>query len=286
MGIKLNVGASPIWRNKEWFVLDHKIKENRERFVKGDAANINLENNSCSLIFCSHMIEHLPHYKIQKVLLEFSRVLEIGGTVRILIPDLRKLAKAYVEDDKEFYKEILNENEGLREDLGLGGMFMNLMVSPGQDTILLNRDMTKFIGGYAHLYAYDFEMMKILLSSCGFEPIEQKRFCESSIPDFNEPLHVEGLKKEWQIFNKEFYKKNNLTHEYKNGSYNINFTITGFDKNPVLSLIVEAKKVKNVRPEDVVDMNSKEALNYNHYGASLLYDEEIRKKLALLKDQA
>ena len=40
-------------------------------------------------------------------------------------------------------------------------MLMNFIVSPGQDTALLNRNLNNFIAGYAHLYAYDFEMLKI-----------------------------------------------------------------------------------------------------------------------------
>ena len=31
-------------------------------------------------------------------------------------------------------------------------------------------------------------------------------------------------------------------HEYKNGKYKINFKFTGFDKDPMTSLIIEAKK--------------------------------------------
>jgi radical SAM superfamily enzyme YgiQ (UPF0313 family) len=274
--IKLNVGASTIWSSDGWKVLDHKIKEDREGLVRGEATNIKLEDNSCSLLFCSHMIEHIPYNQIQKVLLEVSRVLEIGGTIRILTPDLKRLAKAYVEDDREFYKKLIEQYDIIPEDLGYGGVFMNFMISSGQDTILLNRNMTEFLGGYAHLYSYDFEMLKILLSSCGFGLIEQKEFCESSIPDFNIPLHVKGLKPEWHPFNKEFCKKNNLIHEYKDGNYNINFKTTGFDKTPIESLIVEAKKIREVKLEDM------KLLNYDPYSSSILYDENVRNKLGLL----
>lgn len=107
-------------------------------------------------------------------------------------------------------------------------------------------------------------------------------FCKSSVPELEEPLHVVGLKKEWQNFTKKFYQDNGLVHEYKNGRYNINFSLTGFDRNPLTSLIMEAKKERNVTIDDVVDMNSEQAKNYNHYGFSLLYDEEVRKKMQLL----
>lgn len=281
--MKLNVGASPIWHKAGFMVLDHKTSRNSKTFIKGDAASINLERESCSVIFCSHVLEHIPHYKIQKVLMEFSRVLSTGGTVRLLVPNLRKIARAYVEKDEEFFKQALEEDKNIRQDLGLGGMFMNFIVSPGQDTVLLNRDLSEFIGGYAHIYAYDFEMLKILLSGCGFGRIKQMEFCKSSVPDLEEPLHVVGLKKEWQNFTKTFYQANGLIHEYKNGRYNINFSLTGFDRNPLTSLIIEAKKERNMTIDDIVDINSEAAKNYDHYGFSLLYDEEVKKKLKLLR---
>jgi SAM-dependent methyltransferase len=285
MEIKLNVGASPIWRKDGWHVLDHKIKKssvNKAKLVKGEAAKIYLKDGSCSVIFCSHTLEHIPHYHIQRVLLEFSRVLKIGGILRIIVPDLKKVARAYVNNDKAFFKKALGESEKIRLDLGLGGQLMNYIISPGQDTILLNRDLNKFIGGYAHIYAYDFEMFKILLKACGFGAIKERKLGQSSVLDLREPLHVVGMEKKWQNLNAAFYKKHNLKHEYKNGKYQINFTITGFDRNPIASLIVEAKKIKNINKKNVPDINGVKAANYNHYGFSLLYDKNVKKRLKLL----
>ena len=143
-----------------WLTLDHKQSRVDQKAVLGDADNIPLENKSCKTVFCSHVIEHIPHYKFEHVLLEFNRVLQKDGIVRILSPNLLLLAKAYVEKDETVYKKILDEDENVRTDLGYGGTFMNFIVSPGQDTALFNRDLTEFIAGYAHIYAYDFEMIK------------------------------------------------------------------------------------------------------------------------------
>ena len=55
-------------------------------------------------------------------------------------------------------------------------MLMNFIVSPGQDTILLDRDLNKFIAGYAHLYAYDFNMMKIILKNVALITLLKKNF--------------------------------------------------------------------------------------------------------------
>ena len=67
--LKLNVGASPIWNNEDWYILDHK-KSHYKNAILGDAANISLEDNSVDVIFCSHVIEHIPQIKIIDVFIE------------------------------------------------------------------------------------------------------------------------------------------------------------------------------------------------------------------------
>ena len=211
--IKLNVGASPIWSKEGWHTLDHKSRDGSDTSIEGDAANIPLEDSSCMTLFTSHMFEHIPHVRLEGILLEFNRVLEKDGVLRILTPNLRRIAEAYVSEDTDFFDEAKLEDETIRTDLGLGGMFMNFVVSPGQDTVLYDRGLTGFIAGYAHLYSYDFIMLKTLLERTGFYCVEEKGFCESEISDYQEPLHVDRLPAEWQNFNQDFYKKNGLRPE-------------------------------------------------------------------------
>lgn len=277
--IKLNVGASPIWRKDGWHTLDHKTRNGDKTSIEGDAANIPLDSKSCSTVFTSHMFEHIPHVKLEEILLEFNRVLEKDGVLRILTPNLRTIAEAYVNNNDEFFEEARLEDESLRTDLGYGGQFMNFIVSPGQDTALYDRGLTSFIAGYAHLYSYDFIMLKILLERTGFYCVEEKNFNESEIVDYQEPLHVTGMPKVWQNFNQEFYKKNDLVHYYDNevGEYIINFTTTGFDRDPLTSLIVEAKKKNYIEKDSYNSLNNSD-LNYNKYAWSLLKDEGFKKK--------
>jgi len=277
--IKLNVGASPIWSQDGWHTLDHKERKESKTSVKGDAANIPLDDDSCSTVFTSHMFEHIPHVKLEEILLEFNRVLAKDGVVRILTPDLKKVAKAYIEEDDDFFTEAKLEDESLRTDLGFGGMFMNFIVSPGQDTALYDRGLNQFIAGYAHLYSYDFNMLRILLERTGFYCVEQKDFCDSELKDYQEPLHVEGMSKKWENFNQDFYKKNNLVHYYDSvkGEYNINFKVTGFDRDPLTSLIIEARKKETIDKKTYQSLNDS-PLNYNKYAWSLLKDKDFLEK--------
>ena len=81
--------------------------------------------------------------------------------------------------------------------------------------------------------------------------------------------------------NDKFYKKNNLIHKYEKGSYKVNFKITGFDKFPHISLIIEAKKKIDFKLTKKNNINFSK-LNYNRYGTSLMEDKIFAKKINLI----
>ena len=278
MATKLNVGASPIWIKSGWHTLDHKLKESTETAIAGNATVIDLPDESCEIVFCSHVFEHIPHTQLPIVLSEINRVLCVGGVLRLLTPDLAVIARAYVENDKDFFELAKKEDETVRTDLGVGGMFMNFIVSPGQDTALLNRDLNKFVAGYAHLYSYDYDMLAIMLERLGYAP-RQVKFGESDTNELTEPLHVVGLDPIWQNFNQDFYSKNSLIHKMTNGKYEINFNTTGFDRNPLTSLIIEATKKLHVRKESADEIFNNSLQNYNRYSLSLLTSQDFTTRL-------
>ncbi len=280
--IKLNVGGGSRWEREGWKVLDYRAK-NSKKFIKGYADKINLKKNTCDIIFCSHVVEHIPHVKLEKVFLEFNRVLKKKGVVRILTPDLKKLAKAYVNKDKFFFKKVENELGKLRTDLGWGGKFMNFVVAPGQDTIVMDNRLENFLCGLSHQYLYDFEMLKIMLSNCGFNEIKQMKFCKSALPELEKPLVVQNVNIKWENLNPKFLKKNNLKnyYDYKKKKYVNNFKLTGFDRDPTYSLIIEAKKKINITRKKLTFTYSSK--NNNLYGQTIISDKKIAKKLKLLK---
>ena len=44
--IKLNVGASPIWSEEGWHILDHKLNKNSKFKIAGEASEIKLKSKS------------------------------------------------------------------------------------------------------------------------------------------------------------------------------------------------------------------------------------------------
>lgn len=280
--IKLNIGASPIWFKEGWATLDHKLKRSAKNAIAGDALNIDLPDGSCAVIFCSHVFEHIPHYKLPLVISEMNRVLMPRGILRILTPDLEILCKAYASKDKRFFRKAKQEDESLRTDFGLGGMLMNFIVSPGQDTILLDRGLKEFIGGYAHLYCYDYQMLSIVLRKMGFS-CRRSSFNRSKVKELREPMHVSHLPVVWGNLNQDFYVRHKLIHRLVNGKYEINFKLTGFDRDPMTSLIVEAGKRKYVAKEEADRVFNQSLQNYNRYGRSLLQDRAVVRKLKRMK---
>jgi SAM-dependent methyltransferase len=279
MSIKLNLGASPIWCKEGWHVLDHKLDSTEGYRIAGDATEMDLSDESCDIVFCSHMFEHIPHTRLPLVLSEINRVLKPGGILRSLTPDLQKITTAYINNDENFFREAKEEDPSLRLDLGLGGMLMNFIVSPGQDTILVDRNVSEFMAGYAHLYSYDFNMLRIMLDRLGFGSILQKDFCDSQIEELLEPLHVESLPPVWENMSAKFYKEHNLQHEMIDGIYHINFKVTGFDRDPLTSLIIECEKQKYVNQEKAHEIFNQTRDNYNRYAYSLLRDASVLDKL-------
>ena len=278
MGIKLNLGASPIWNKPGWHTMDHKLLKSEGMQIAGDIESIDLPDESCDIVFCSHVFEHIPHLRLPAIISEINRVLCPGGILRLLTPDLEIITKAYVEKDEKFFQQVRQEDESIRTDLGLGGMLMNFIVSPGQDTVLLDRKLRKFISGYAHLYCYDFQMLSMMLEALGFKS-RQANFNDSEVVEMTEPLHVVGFDAVWQNFNQDFYKKNGLIHQLNNGKYEINFKVTGFDRDPLTSLIIEAKKMTHISKEKSEALFNKSTNNYNRYGYSLLADNDVKKRL-------
>ena len=83
--IRLNLGASPIWFKEGWYIVDHKIKKTNNTTIAGDATNIDLPDKSCSVVFCSHVFEHVPHYKLPIIISEINRILKKDGEAIISV---------------------------------------------------------------------------------------------------------------------------------------------------------------------------------------------------------
>lgn len=53
------------------------------------------EDDSASLVYASHVLEHFPRHESMAVLLEWRRVLAPGGVLRLSVPDFERLIEVY-----------------------------------------------------------------------------------------------------------------------------------------------------------------------------------------------
>jgi predicted SAM-dependent methyltransferase len=92
--VKLHVGCGkrylPGWTHVDVLPFDH---------IDHQATIDNLfmfEEGSVDEIYACHVLEHVGRREVLKVLAEFSRVLRVGGVLRLAVPDFESLVEHYV----------------------------------------------------------------------------------------------------------------------------------------------------------------------------------------------
>ncbi|MBA7517203.1 hypothetical protein ES705_09256 [subsurface metagenome] len=56
------------------------------------------QDNTVSLIYAAHVLEHFSRHDIERVLTEWYRVLKKGGILRLAVPDFRACVDRYLEN--------------------------------------------------------------------------------------------------------------------------------------------------------------------------------------------
>jgi len=99
-------------------------------------------------VYCSHVLEHLPRGKVPSVLKEIRRILRCKGILRLAVPDLAGIARAYLDSFEEAKKDLPGSklrHEWMTLELldqlvreksgGFMGRWWKLDPVPGQDFI-------------------------------------------------------------------------------------------------------------------------------------------------------
>jgi predicted SAM-dependent methyltransferase len=163
-GLSLNVGSGgrglPGWLNTD--AVGHPSDQTFPCDVR---RGIPLTDGSVARILAEHVVEHLNfRHELPSVLREFRRVLQPGGRLRIIVPDGRRFAEAYVRDDPAAWAAL-----GLEP-------FPADMPTP---MAMLNH---VFHQGGEHHFAYDFETLAWALRAAGFAGVERSAFGASGDP--------------------------------------------------------------------------------------------------------
>jgi len=102
------------------------------------------DDNSADLIYSCHVLEHFGRKQTERVLKEWHRVLKVGGTLRLAVPDFGKLVEVYLETKD--LKLVLGSLVG-RQDYPENIHYMVF------DYSYLSEVLTRV--GFAHIHRYD-----------------------------------------------------------------------------------------------------------------------------------
>lgn len=95
----LHLGCGNI--NKPGFINIDAVPKSHIHYVRAIDNLTIFENNTISLIYSSHCLEHISHRELPNVLNEWYRVLKKEGILRLAVPDFDTLLKIYKENDNE-----------------------------------------------------------------------------------------------------------------------------------------------------------------------------------------
>jgi predicted SAM-dependent methyltransferase len=142
--------------------------------------------------FSEHFFEHIDYTEeAPRFLRECHRTLQVGGVLRIIVPDMERYLRAYAEGDWDLLARIRPLKEG-RKDHYYGWKYKTKME-------LINQ---VFRQGQEHKFGYDFETLEFLLRKCGFQNISKQEYGKSQLPELcldkeiraTESLYVEAVK--------------------------------------------------------------------------------------------
>jgi glycosyltransferase involved in cell wall biosynthesis/predicted SAM-dependent methyltransferase len=166
---KLNIGSFTVmakgWTNCDILDLSAYAAQNGYDFKRFDAAKeIPYPDGSVHLIIASHFLEHLTRIEGDNFLKEALRVLEPNGVIRITVPDLETITRAYFESrhglvDQPF-RNWFKDNEGVKNATDDAEAFWNFLTS-------------------GHKTAYDRESLVSKMKAVGFLEVKDMHANES-----------------------------------------------------------------------------------------------------------
>jgi predicted SAM-dependent methyltransferase len=102
--MKLNLGCH-VWKLDGFTNVDIDPKMNPD--VLADVLKLPFEDNSVDEIYAGHIIEHLNMKQSEEAIIEWKRVLKVGGIITITIPDFQ--TGIYMYENDMISQEMLNK---------------------------------------------------------------------------------------------------------------------------------------------------------------------------------
>ena len=183
---KLNFGPGPNWEKPDvsWLSVDIEPEWGDIVVNFQDFETLPLEDECCLCVYGSHVFEHMSIFKTPLVFSEIYRVLQPGGVFRLILPDVEKSIREYINRNEDFLlfkrrKERLKVKYGI--DYTLFECMRDDFISPSGQPELLGKN------ALAHQNAWDFETICSHLTKAGFASsnIHKTDFQKSSVDYFD-----------------------------------------------------------------------------------------------------
>lgn len=187
--LKLQLGASEQHAVKGWISLDamrwlqapKEVLATHLQAALTETSPIPFLDDSCQFVFAGHFLEHMPFVNAASALTEVLRVLQPGGTVRIVVPDALAWLEAHVNHREALWDYVKNKwnwwNYNKQTNL-LAGSSTGLLMS-----YFGSMNGLRGMLSHQHQAGYDFELLKNLLERVGFVNVKR---CRMSGSDFEE----------------------------------------------------------------------------------------------------
>jgi len=160
--VKLNLGSGH-WKLPGWLNVDLDF-ESMPGVCADLAAVLPFRDASVDLMHSEDFIDQLELEQARVFLDECHRILKPGGVIRILTPDLEKLAQLYLHDPERL-QALWNEHVGVPLQVGTPGEIFNVGM--------------RFAG---HTFLYDGETFMKVAADSGFEA-RRVHYQHSEVPE-------------------------------------------------------------------------------------------------------
>lgn len=164
--LSVNVGSGG-HGHKDWVNLDARPTHRDIAFTHDVRRRFPLTDGCARRILAEHVIEHLDvRDEVPRTLAEFHRLLEPGGRVRIVVPDVVRYLEAYLSGDWAKWKALGWDKDHWPSDI----------LSP------MHAVNHAFHQSGEHYFGYDEETLRLLLKAAGFSRVTRFAFGQSEDP--------------------------------------------------------------------------------------------------------
>ncbi len=165
-GLSVNIGSGGKGR-KGWINVDVEWHKDTD-FRLDIRRRLPFATGSVKRILAEHVVEHVDfRHDVPPIFAEFHRILEPGGTARVIVPDAERFLRAYASGNSEDWRALGWNPAALPEDIHTPMHIVNHIFHQSGE----------------HLFAYDFATLEFAFKRAGFETVLRQAFRGSRDPE-------------------------------------------------------------------------------------------------------